>query len=70
MASHEPPPRTPKRPLFEGRVGQEHLVAIIALSVAVIAIVIGIKMDAFSGNDDADNDYWGETPSSSSAALP
>jgi len=69
MASHELPPRTPKRPLFEGRVGQERLVAIIALSLAVIAIVIGIKMGVFSGNNDADTDYWDGTPSPSSTAL-
>jgi len=70
MASHEPPPRTTKRPLFEGRVGQERLVAIIVLAVAATVIMIMIMMGVFSGNDNADTDYWGETPSSSSAAWP
>jgi len=56
--------------MFEGRVGQERLVAIIALSVAAIAIVVGIKMDVFSGNDDTGVDYWNGTPSSSAPALP
>lgn len=70
MSSPEPRKQPSLQSMFEGRVGQERLVAIIALSVAAIAIVVGIKMDVFSGNDDTGVDYWNGTPSSSAPALP
>jgi len=57
-------------PWFEGRVGQERVAAIIALSVAVIVITVGSWMGVFSGNDDANYDYWNGTPSPSPTAQP